>query len=212
MKRLMLILMLLCVFVPVNAKGGGLPPLIYNLKEADTGMDSNDGGDSWQSYKESEAGYVIIEPNNNNTASVCHIKTWTAKDSNGKTQKYYEQQDMKTFGFLQGLVGKNTVWIITYADDVNGGQSLMLSGTVKPVKVATLLGPATLSLAGTITGTTIWLDEETDYLDVGSGKISLSYNSTLTTYTYNHSIDTGEAAAAYVVSYLTSLNYQPGSD
>jgi hypothetical protein len=215
MKRLLLVLMLLCVFMPVNAKGGGMPPLIYNLKSADTGMDSNDGGNSWEQYKENHTGYIIVEANDNNTANIWPIDTWTAKDANGKTQKYCEQQDMKTFGFLQGLVGKNTVWIITYADDVNGGQSIMLSGTVKPVKIATPLGPATLPLASALTGTEMWLDEEEeyDYLDICSGKLSLSYNSTLTTYTYNHGIDTGEAATAYVVNYLEkTLHYQGGTE
>ncbi len=211
MKRLLLVLMLLCAFMPVNAKGGGLPPLVYNLKEADTGMDSNDGGNSWEQYKENHTGYIIVEANDNNTANIWPIDTWTAKDANGKTQKYCEQQDMKTFEFLQGLVGKNTVWIITYADDVNGGQSLMFSGTVKPVKIGTI-NPKP-SIAASLTGTTLWLDDEDSYIDIGSGKLSLSYNSTLTTSVYNHSIDTGEAATAYVVNYLEkTLHYQGGAE
>lgn len=208
MKRLLLVLMLLCVFIPENAKGRAMPPLVYQMKEADTGMDSSDSGSSWEKYKDNYTGYIIIEPNDNNTASAWSIHTWKAKDPNGKMQNYYAQQDMITFGFLQVIVGKNTVWIITYADDE---QSIMMSGAVKPVKVVTLLGPATLSLAGTITGTSIWFDDENSYKDIASGKVSLSYNSPLTTYIYNN-IDTGEDAVAYVISYLTSLHYLPGTD
>lgn len=209
MKRLLLILMLLCVFIPVNAKGTAF---VYTMKESDTGIDTNDGGTSWEKYKENNTGYVIIEPNYNNTASIWPINTWTAKDPNGKTQKYYEQRDMMTFGFLQSLVGKNTVWIMTYADDVNGGKSLMFSGTVKPVKIAVTIGTATLPVASTLTGTELWLDEEDTYIDIGSGQMSLSYNAPLTAYIYNH-FNTGEEAVAYVVSYLeNTLHYQAGTD
>ncbi len=189
--------MLLCVFIPINAKGTAY---VYKMTEADTGLSSSDGGNSWQSYKESEAGYIVVEPNDNNTASICHIKTWT---QNGT--KYYAQDNTVTFEFLQVLVGKNTMWIATYADDVNGGQSIMLSGTIKPVKI----GTTKLPIAATLTGTTLWLDEEDTYIDVGEGKTSLSLNTPLTTYGYANS---GEDTVTYVIHYLANLNYQPGSD
>ena len=179
MKRLMLILMLLCVFIPVNAKGTAF---VYKMTENDTGIDTEDGGNSWEKYKENNTGYVVIEPNDNNTASIWPINTWTAKDANGKTQKYYEQQDKMTFGFLQSLVGKNTVWIMTYADDVNGGKSLMFSGTVKPVKIAERRPRYPLPHPDRHE---LWLDEEDTYIDIGSGKMSLSYNTPLTAYIYN---------------------------
>jgi hypothetical protein len=208
MKRLLLVLMLVCVLIPLNTKGRAMPPIVYQMKEADTGMASNNGGASWEKYKDNYTGYVIIEPNDNNTASIWPINTWTAKDPNGKTQKYYEQRDMMTFGFLQALIGKNTVWIMT---DVDEQQSFLFSGTVKSMKVATLLGPATLPVAGTLTATKIRFEND-DYIDFGSGKMSLSYNAPLTTYTYNH-FNTGEEAVAYVVSYLeNTLHYQAGTE
>jgi hypothetical protein len=198
MKRLLLVLMLLCIFIPVNAKGTAF---VYKIKEADTGLYSDDGN-SWEKYKDNYAGYVIIEPNDNNTASVLPINIWTAKDPNGKTQKYYEQKDMMTFGFLQALVGKNTVWIMTYADEK---ESFMFSGTAKPAKVAT----PKPSIAATLTTTKIWLDEEGSSIDVGSGKMSLSMDIPLTTYGYTH---TGEETVTNVIAYLTGLNYQPGTE
>jgi hypothetical protein len=201
MKRLLLVLMLLCVFIPVNAKGTAF---VYKMKEADTGMASNDGGSSWEKYKGNHTGYIIVEPGDNNTASIWPINTWTDK---GTKQKYYEQQDMMTFGFLQGLIGKNTVWIITYADDVNGGQSFMFSGTAKPVKIGTFIPKP--SIAATLTGTMIWLDEEDTYIDVGSGKMSMSLDTLLTTYAYTH---TGDETVAHVVDYLILLHYQAGTD
>jgi hypothetical protein len=203
MKRLLLVLMLLCVFIPVNAKGTAF---VYKMKETDTGLESNDGGSSWEKYKKNHTGYIIVEPGDNNTASVWPINTWTAKDENGTKQKYYEQQDMMTFGFLQVLVGRNTVWIMTYADDVNGGESFMFSGRAKLVNIAT----PKPSIAATLTGTMIWLDEEDTYIDVGSGKMSMSLDTLLTTYGYTH---TGEETLAYVISYLeNTLHYLPGTE
>ncbi|MGA2070467.1 MAG: hypothetical protein ABSG97_03885 [Sedimentisphaerales bacterium] len=198
MKRLLLVLILLCVFIPVNAKGTAF---VYKMKEADTGMDTQDGS-SWEKYKDNYTGYVIIEPNDNNTARVLPINTWTDKATK---QKYYEQRDMMTFGFLQALVGKNTVWIMTYADDVNGGESFMFSGRAKPVNVAT----PKPSIAATLTATTMWFDEEGSSIDVGSGKMSLSMDTLLTTYGYTH---TGEETVANVISYLeNTLHYLPGT-
>jgi len=194
MKRLLLVLMLLCVFIPVSAKGTAF---VYKMKEADTGVES-DNGSSWETYKINRTGYIIVEPNDNNTASVWSINTWTPK---GTKQKYYEQQDMMTFGFLRVHVGLNTVWIITYAD---GGQSFMFSGTAKPVKIAT----PNPSVASTLTGTSIWFDEEDSYRDVGSGKLSMSLDTLLTTYAYTH---TGNETVAHVVDYLISLHYQAGT-
>jgi hypothetical protein len=193
MKLLLLVLMLVCIFIPVNAKGKAF---VYKMKEVDTGMYS-DNGTSWEKYKDNYAGYAIVEPNDNNTARVWPIGTWTDK---GTKQKYYEQQDMNTFGFLQALVGKNTVWIIAYADDE---QSILISGTVKPVKIGTLKPP----IAAALTGNSMWFDNG-DYFDIGSGKPSMSLDATLTTYGYTH---TGEDTVAHVITYLTSLNYQPGT-
>jgi hypothetical protein len=196
MKRLLLVLMLLCVFIPVNAKGAAF---VYKIKQINTGMDTEDGGSTWVKYKGNEAGYIIIEPGDNNTASAWSIDTWTAKDPNGKTQKYYRQRDMNTFEFLQVTVGKNTVWIITQKDET---QNVMISGTVKPVKI----GTDKPSIAATVTGTSIWFDEEGSYMDVASGKISMSLDTLLTAYGYTH---TGDEAVAYVISYLVNtLKYK----
>ena len=195
MKRLLLVLMLLCIFIPVNAKGTAF---VYKVKETDTGLESNDGH-SWEKYNKNRTGYLIVEPNDNNTASVWPINTWTAK---GTKQKYYEQNDMMTFGFLRALVGKNTVWIMTYADE---GQSFMFSGTAKLVKIAT----PKPSVAATLTGTMIWLDEEDTYIDVGSGKMSMNMDTLLTTFAYTH---TGDETVAHVVDYLISLHYQAGTE
>jgi hypothetical protein len=200
MKRLLLVLTLLCVFIPVNAKGTAF---VYNMKEADTGVSSNDGGSSWEKYKENVTGYLIVEPGDNNTASVWPINAWTAKDPNGRKQKYYEQQDMMTFGFLRPAIGQKTVWIMIYADE---GQSFMFSGTAKLVKIAT----PKPSVAATLTGAMIWLDEEDAYIDIGSGKMSMSLDTLLTTYAYTH---TGEETLAYVISYLeNTLHYLPGTE
>lgn len=203
MKRLLLVLMLLCIFIPVNAKGRAF---VYKMKEAATGMATDDSGNSWEGYKKNRTGYIILEPNDNNTANIRPIDTWTAKDPNGRKQKYYEQEDMMTFGFLQGLVGRNTVWIMTYADDVNGGQSFMFSGTAKSVNVAT----PKPSVAATLTGISLWFNEEDTSIDVGESKISLSLDTTLTTYGYMH---TGEDTVTHVVDYLTTvLHYQAGTE
>ncbi len=199
MKRLLLVLMLLYIFIPVNAKGAAF---VYKLKETATGLESNDGN-SWKKYNKNRTGYIIVEPNDNNTASVWPIDTWTAKDPNGRKQKYYEQQDMMTFGLAQALVGKNTVWITTYADEE---QSFIFSGTAKPVKIAT----PKPSVAATLTGTAILLDEEDSYIDIGSSKISMSMDTTLTAYGYTH---TGEETLAYVIGYLeNTLRYLPWTE
>jgi len=195
MKRLLLVLTLLCVLIPVNAKGTAF---VYKMKETDTGLESNDGS-SWEKYNENLTGYLIVEPNDNNTASIWSINTWTSK---GTKQKYYEQQDMMTFGLLRVPVGGNTVWIMTYADEE---QSFIFSGTAKPVKIAT----PNPSVAATLTGTMIWFDEEDTYIDFGSGKISLSVDTILTTYAYTH---TGDETVAHVIAYLTTLNYRAGTE
>jgi hypothetical protein len=201
MKRLLLVLILLCILIPINAKGQAF---VYKLKETDTGMYSEDGGTSWEKYSEKLTGYIIVEPSDNNTVITRPIDTWTAKDPNGKKQKYYEQQDTMTFGFLQVLVGTKTVWIMTYADE---WQSLMLSGTAKSVKIGTITPKP--SIATALAGTFLWFDEEDTDIDFSSGKISLSLDTTLTAYGYTH---TGEETVAYVITYLTGLHYLPGTE
>jgi hypothetical protein len=199
MKRLLLVLMLLCVFIPVNAKG---TTFVYKIKQTSSGVKTEDGGSSWVKYKEAEAGYVVIEPNDSNMAKTWTINIWTAKDPNGKSQKYYKQRDATQFELLQAVIGKNTVWIISHVDET---QSVLASGMVKPVKI----GPEKPSLAATIIGTTMWLDEGGSYTEVGSGKMSMSLDTLLTTYAYAH---TGDETVAYVISYLeATLKYKEGN-
>jgi hypothetical protein len=185
--------------VPGNAKG---TPFIYKWKSTDSGVSTDDGG-IWQKYRQNRAGYLIFEPGENNTANTWYIDTWTAKDPNtSKVQKYYEQKSVESFEFLQIHVGKNTKWVVTRMAQ---GDSLLLTGTVNPVKI----GTGKPSLAATLTGTEIWDYDEGDYRDIGSSQISMKLDVALTSYVSTH---TGENAVAYFVDYLKSKSkYQQGT-
>jgi hypothetical protein len=198
MKRLVVVVILLCVFIPVNAKATAF---VYKIKETYTGIYTEDGGSTWEAYKENNTGYLIVEPGDNNTASVWNINI--RKDPNGTKQKYYQQRDTMIFEFLQILVGNKTMWIMTYASDE---ENFMLSGAAKPAKIGTVTPKPTVATA--ITGTSIgFYEEDPSTSDFGSAKISLSLDTYLTIYGYANS---GEDTLAYVIDYLeTTLHYLP---
>lgn len=184
--------------IPSRARG---QTLVYKYKGTDNRIDKDDGN-SWQNYKENKSGYLIIEPNDNNTASAWFIDTWSAKDPcTQKTQKYYEQKNEKTLNFLQVQAGKSTVWIINKMDDE---ESIMLSGTVHSVKIG-IFKP---SIAATLAGTEIWDTNKDNHRDIGQNQLSIILDIPMTSDAYTHS---GEDTAANIVDYLeNTLKYQQG--
>lgn len=200
MRKLLLILLVLGMSVPAIAD-----VFIYNSKEstAEFEYDENEQADwEWVQYKEIDKAYVVFEPNSNdaNFVDVLSIYFWKEKNDVGVMCKYYEIGGVTTLEHIQAQIGTKLMWILPIVDA--GGTNGLLSGQAKTKKI----GAVDHIIAATITGSYVWRDSDGDYRDEGTGTLSWTLNSKMTTDWHALS---GENAKNQIVAYLEGLGYTP---
>jgi hypothetical protein len=134
MKRFLFILLVLGIAVPAGADS-----FVYNLKISDTGVKWNGG--EWKQQKESEGGFLVIEPNGSGAIDVWAVWLWKTGDG----QKSASPENWGNISLTQADVpaGKKTksLWLISdvdvnFVDPVNRNRRIMLTGDRKPTKIS----------------------------------------------------------------------------
>jgi hypothetical protein len=196
MKKSLLVLLLLGLSAPAGAE-----VLVYNLTQRGVAFEYD--GETWTQYTVAYTTYAVIDMNisDTNLVSIWSIDFWTEKDANGHNQKYYEVNE-KSFELLKVQIpGKKLIWIISGEDDTDHS---MVTGTASPTKI----GSEKPTIPTKLTGYFKWYGTDTDFREIGTGTVSMTLNSKMTTAEYSKS---GEDAANDIVASLVSNGYKPGS-
>jgi hypothetical protein len=193
MKKLLLILVLLAIAVPVSAKG---LVVVYNMKQSNSNIDWDDMSQEWSQTKDTYNAYVVVEPTGSGTAKVFSIDIWNEKDKSGKTTKYASAQSVGEMDLIPAQIGKKLMWIISFED---GKNRVLLTGAAKNAKI----GTSAYTFASKLAGLSIWNQGDGGDRYIGSGKITMSLNSSYTKYAYDNTLD-GEGAMNKLLEHLVN--------
>ena len=221
MKKLLFVFILLAMAVPALAT-----VYVYNIKATDTGIFTNDQGDTWGKYKTSYGGYFIFGPGS--TDDKVFIWTiWTGKDKSGK---WADAEDWGEANRIEATVpsGKTTKhsWIVNYVDP---NSRTLLMGDMKVQKVGSAktasclschtsgelatLGDIAPNVPAKLTGSSVVeFINGTVLTDYWTETLALSFNAkeTLKGHTGNHF--TAESVKDAILAALDSAGYSTSSD
>lgn len=144
-------------------------------------------------------GYVIYESNVASLANIYYIYTYTTKEANGVTQKYYDTPDPMLFKMIRATIGAKAMWVLTY-DDAN--THTMFTGPEKTLKA---FGQK-VTFPTVFSGYYILKDTEGDTNEITSGQATLNFNATLTAYGFVQGISASQMRT-YLVGQLEHKGY-----
>jgi hypothetical protein len=221
MKKLLFVFILLVMAVPAGAT-----VYVYNAKATDTGISTDDGGDTWSTYKTPYGGYFVFGPGSaDNKVAIWAVWTWK---NNGEKFAYAEDWDEVNLVEAKIPAGKTTKWswIVNYIDVNN---RTLLTGEMKVKKVGSAksgtclmchdstelatLGDIDPNIPAKLSGSSVaeYIDG-TGSTDVWTEQLALTFNAKATLANHTESNFDAEAVKDAILDDLDSAGYFTGSD
>lgn len=197
MKKSLLVLLLLGLSATAGAQ-----VFIYNTTQSNTEFQYD--GNSWTQSIVKYTMYSVVEPNGSDTnlVNIWNVQFGTEKDAEGHKYKYYkvEANDVSFDPIKAQIARKTVMWILSEDNDT---QHNLLTGKASPTKI----GSEKPTIPTKLTGYSKWDETDTGVRYIGSGTISMTLNSRMTTADYSKS---GEDAVNDITVYLAFSNgYEP---